>query len=308
MKTGILIVLAGRLLVAGVSAADKNPPLTAAVYDFTDVDKDAAGYGAKVTALITADLTAEAGLVMVERSDLKQALGEQALGISGMVNSEQAAKIGQVTGVKVLVSGQVIATEKKRLIIVADIVGTETGRLFAEKVEGAAEKFTDLTAELSRKVARNIREHAASLVKETQSHEAYLEQIVRGIKGTKRPLIAVDFHSPHGTPVPIPSANSEMAIILQKAGFVVVDANSEQKPDIEISGIADSDMGPEQGNLYPVKTVVEAKVQERRTGKIIFVGRETGDAVDIGKMTAQRSSQARAVDAVAEKILPLLAQ
>ncbi len=193
-------------------------------------------YGAKVTALVTANLAMDINLIMVERSDLKKALGEQAFDASGMVNSDQAAKIGQVTGVKVLVSGQVIKTDKNRLIIVADIVGTETGRLFAEKVEGAAGNFAGLTSDLSRKIAANIHHHGSSLTRETQSHETYLEHIVRSIKGTNRPSISVNFHSPHGSPVPIPTANSEMAIILQKAGFVVVDGNSERKPDIEISG------------------------------------------------------------------------
>jgi TolB-like protein len=308
MKPRILTVLTILMLAAGVSAAGKNPPLTVAVYDFTDTDKDTTGYGSKVTALITADLTTETGLVMVERSDLKKALGEQALGVSGMVNSEEAAKIGQVTGVKVLISGQVIQTEKNRLVIVADIVGTETGRLFAEKVEGATEKFTSLTADLSRKIARNIREHAASFVNETQSHEAYLEHIVSSVKGTNRPSVSVDFHLPRGSTPPIPTANSEMAIILQKAGFAVVDANAERKPDIEISGFSDSDVGPKRSDLYSVRTVVEAKVRERQTGKIIVVDRQIVDAVDIGVMTAQRSSEVRAVDAMAEKILPLLAQ
>lgn len=296
------------LLAAGVSAADKNLPLTVAVYDFTEADKDTDGYGSKVTALITADLTAETGLVMVERSDLRKALGEQALGISGMVNSEQAAKIGQVTGVKVLISGQIVKTEKNRLVIVADIVGTETGRLFAEKVEGAVEKFTDLTADLSRKIARNIREHAASFVNETQSHETYLKHIVSSVKGTNRPSVSVDFRLPRGTTPPIPTAIGEMAIILQKAGFVVVDANSERKPDVEILGFSDSDVGPRRGDLYSVRTVVEAKVRERLTGKIIVIDRQTVDAVDIGIMTAERNSEVRAVDAMAEKILPLLTQ
>jgi hypothetical protein len=166
-----------------------------------------------------------------------------------------------------------------------------------------------LSDELSKKIAETINEQYTNLVvTEATTRNERIAQIVNNIKGTNRPSVSVDFHSPHGAPVPIPTANNEMAIILQQAGFVVVDANSDQKPDIEISGIADSDMGRKQGDLYPVKTVVEAKVQDRRTGRIIVVDRETTDAMDIGKMTAQRSSQARAVDAVAEKILPLLAQ
>lgn len=309
MKIANLTFLLMFALTCAAVAADKNPAsLTVAVYDFTDVDKNGDVYGSKVTALVTANLTAEENLVMLERSDLKKALGEQAIGVAGLVTSETAARIGQFTGAKVLVSGQVIKTEKNRLFIVASIVGTETGRLFAEKVEGAAEKFADLTSDLSKNIARNIHHHAASLVNEPVSHEEILQRILKSVKGANRPSVSVDFHSPHERSVSIPSADNEMMIILQKAGFTVLDSNADHKPDITITGIADSDMAPEQGGLHSVRTVVEAKVLERLTGKIIVIDRETGDAVDIGNMTAQRTSQARAVDAIAEKVLPLLAQ
>src|SRR5580704_9720361 len=154
-------------------------PLTVAVFGFNDADKHGGEYGGKVTTLVTASLTTESNIIMVERMELKKALGEQALGASGMVNSEQAAKIGQMTGAKVLVSGQVIKTDKGRLVIVANIVGTETGRLFAQKVEGATENLTDLTSDLSHKIAQTIQEHASNFVAETKSHEEHLEQIVK---------------------------------------------------------------------------------------------------------------------------------
>jgi hypothetical protein len=91
----------------------------------------AATYGNQVTSLVTASLTTETNLVMLERADLSKVLNEQAFGISGMVSADAAAKIGQVTGVKVLVAGLVINTGGDRLTIVASIIGTESGRLFA---------------------------------------------------------------------------------------------------------------------------------------------------------------------------------
>lgn len=306
MKKRFSFLLAA-LLLAGI-AAHAAPPdaLTIAVYDFTDTDKKEGGYGLKVTALVTADLTTESKLVMVERSDLRKALGEQAIGISGLVNSDQAARIGQLTGAKVLVSGEVIKTGAKRLIVVANIVGTETGRLFAEKAEGTSERLTDLTSELSRKIAQTIRDQAPSFVTETQSREDYLERIVKSIKGTNRPSVLVGFRFPssaiHAT------ANNEMGIILQKAGFTVVDSRSDRKPDIEITGTAASETAKNRNGLYSSRTVLEAKVQDRRTGKIITIDRQVGEAIDIGDMTAWRSSTAKAVDTLAERLLPLLAQ
>ena len=89
-----------------VRAADEpQPALTVAVYDFTG-EADAASYARKASSLVTADLAGNTNVITVERAQLSTALSEEAFGISGIVNSEAAAKIGQLTGAKVLVSGQ----------------------------------------------------------------------------------------------------------------------------------------------------------------------------------------------------------
>lgn len=291
-----------------MAQAGPQPPLTVAVYDFTDADRGGGGYGAKVTTLVTANLTAETNLVMLERSDLKKALSEQSIGVSGMVSSDTASKVGQLTGAKVLVTGQVIRTEKAHLIVVANIIGTETGRLFAVKAEGAAENLMDLTSDLSRKIAERIRNQEADFVTKTRSHLDDLERIAKSIAGTNRPSVSVAFHFPRGPNFPSSTANTEMGVILQKAGFAVVDGNSDRKPDVEITGVVDAGMGPRRGELFSFRAVVEAKVQERRTGNIIALDRETAEAVDVGRATANRAAQAKAVDGLAERILPLLAK
>jgi hypothetical protein len=60
--------------------------------------------------------------------------------------------------------------------------------------------------------------------------------------------------------------------------------------------------------LFSFRAIVEAKVRERRTGTILAFDRQTGDAVDIGKATADRAAQVRAIDGLAERVLPLLAK
>ena len=45
---------------------------------------------------------------VVERAQLQKVLKEQQLGISGVINQETAAKMGELLGVKVIVSGSVI--------------------------------------------------------------------------------------------------------------------------------------------------------------------------------------------------------
>jgi hypothetical protein len=56
------------------------------------------------------------------------------------------------------------------------------------------------------------------------------------------------------------------------------------------------------------RAVIELKVQERRTGNIIAFDRQEGTATDADKVSANRSAQVNAVDALAGRILPLLAK
>jgi TolB-like protein len=308
MKLDLSILLFTALAFSAVAADKPKSALTVAVYDFTDPDKHPAGYGGKVTALITADLTVETNLVMVERADLKKALGEQAIGVSGLVTSDTAAKIGQITGAKVLVSGQVINAGGTHLVIVANIIGTETGRLFAVKTDGVAENLLELTSELSRKIGQKIRDQASDLLIETQSHEEFMARIIKSVQGTNRPTVSVGIHYPKGPKFPSAPANTELGIILQKAGFTVVDANSERKPDVEITGVIDISVGPRRGDLVSCRAIVEAKVQERRTGTILAFDRQVGDAVDVGKPAADKAAQAKAIDGLAERVVPLLAK
>ena len=294
------------LLLTGVFA--KAAPLTVAVYDFTDADKNGGGYGGKVTTLITVDLTSETNLVMLERAELNKALNEQAFGISGMVSADAAAKIGQITGAKVLVAGKVIKINNNHLTIVASIIGTETGRLFAAKVEGAADDLMGLTSDLSRKIAETITAQATNLVTAAaESHDDRINRVINNIKGTNRPTISINIVRPNRNGHSA-TAEGEFGIILLKAGFTVVDANSDRKPDIEITGVDDLGAGPRRSALFSYRSVIELKVQERRTGNILCFDRQESTATDVSRPGADRLSQVNAVDELAERVLPLLAQ
>lgn len=307
MKTPILLFL---ILLSAVStlAAESEPPLTVAVYDFTG-EAEAAGYGSKVTTLVTADLAAKTNLILLERAALNKALNEQAFGVSGLVNTDAAAKIGQITGAKVLVCGQVLMTQRNHLVIVATIVGTETGRLFAAKVEGAAENLMDLTEELGSKITHTIVSQATNLISiPPESNAERIERIVKSIKGKKRPSIAIDIFWGMNKKEHCNAAEVELGLVLLKAGFPVVDARSEHKPDVEIKGIYDHGEGPRHGELFSYRSVIEVKAQDRQTGEILAFDREEGIATDASMVGADRSAQVKAVDGLAERLLPLLAK
>src|ERR1017187_6113553 len=135
MKTLNPSILAGLLFISGILHANSQDVLTVAIFDFDSKDEAVRDLGPKVATLVNADLSVEPQIITVERAELEKVLGEQELGLSGTVSPASAAKVGQLTGAKVLVTGRVFKAEAQT-IIVAKIIGTETSRVYGEMVQG----------------------------------------------------------------------------------------------------------------------------------------------------------------------------
>ena len=132
-----LLLTMTSLVPTARSAPASEQPLTVAVFDFESKDEAVRDLGPKVAALLNANLSADPQIITVERAELEKVLGEQELGLSGTVSPDTAAKVGHLTGAKVLVTGRVFKADKE-LILVAKIIGTETSRVYGELVKGTA--------------------------------------------------------------------------------------------------------------------------------------------------------------------------
>lgn len=308
MKTKLFAIVC--LLLAGVVArATAVETYTVAIFDFESKDEGVRDLGPKVATLLNATLSAEPQIITVERAELEKILSEQELGLSGTISKDTAAKVGQLTGAKVLVTGRVFRADKE-LIIVAKIIGTETSRVYGELVKGpAAASLTDLTTELAAKIAKVVNEKGATLVAKAETHEERIERLVKMLKDGKRPSVSIKIAERHfGGPVIDPAAETELGYILKKAGFALLDEKSNTKPDIEITGEAFSAYGLRKGNLISCRARVELKVRERRDGEILAIDRQTSVAVDIAEQTAAKSALQNAAAELAERILPKLAK
>jgi hypothetical protein len=160
MKHKYTLAIAIMLLAGGLARALAADVLTVAVFDFESKDEAVRDLGPKVSALVSARLSADPQLITVERAELEKVLGEQELGLSGTVSTESAAKVGNLTGAKVLVTGRVFKVDSD-LTLVAKIIGTETSRVYGETVTGkSAGSITDLSAELAKKIAADVTQKA----------------------------------------------------------------------------------------------------------------------------------------------------
>jgi len=164
MKHKYTLALVNLLLAGGIVRALASDVLTVAVFDFDSKDESVHNLGPKVATLVNVSLSAEPQIITVERAELEKVLGEQELGLSGTVSPETAAKVGHLTGAKVLVTGRVFKTDTE-LFIVAKIIGTETSRVYGEMVKGRVDaSISDLSANLAKKIVADVTQKGDTLI------------------------------------------------------------------------------------------------------------------------------------------------
>ncbi len=105
--------------------------------------------GEEFALLLTQELSETHGIALVERTELDKVLSEMELGASGVVDPSTAAKIGHITGAKVIVTGRMFQVQSK-MVIVAKVIGVETSRVFAHTVSiprrGSVQEAANLLA------------------------------------------------------------------------------------------------------------------------------------------------------------------
>src|ERR1051325_3566636 len=129
MKMKFIVPLVSLLFCDVMLCQAAQDVLSVAVFDFESKDEAVRDLGPKVATLLNANLSAEPQIMTVERAELEKVLGEQELGLSGIVSPDAVAKVGHLTGAKVLVTGRVFKADKE-LVLVAKIIGTETSRVY----------------------------------------------------------------------------------------------------------------------------------------------------------------------------------
>lgn len=263
--------------------------------------------GAQIATILSALMSAEGDLVMVDRAELTKLLSEQELGLSGTVNSATAAKVGQITGARVLVTGNVFRAGNETLAV-AKVIGTETSRTYGIIAKGDRDaSVSDLATELSGQVAEKIRSKADTLIAKVPTKEDLVKKIKAALGEVKLPNISIKIPEVHfGTPAVDPAAESEIGLIARQCGFPVVDGESREKARYEIIGEAFSERGIRLGNLISCKARVEIKVRDLDTGKFAVIERQTTVAVDLSEHIAAKNALQSAGAKLAGRVLPLL--
>ncbi|MEZ4316349.1 MAG: FlgO family outer membrane protein [Myxococcota bacterium] len=130
------------------NAAPRAARNTVAVLPFTQAagGEDWRGLGPGLAGVVTSELAAVDGLVLVERARLDALLGEIALGKGGYVDPASAARLGEGLGAEMVVVGT-YSVVNGRFLMDARLVRVETGEI-VEAGSGSAtvDQWTDASA------------------------------------------------------------------------------------------------------------------------------------------------------------------
>ena len=260
--------------------------------------------------LLTAHLSGDPKVMLVERGDIDKALSELELGISGTVDPNTAAQIGYITGAQILVTGRSFAVQKE-LVTVAKIVGVETSRVYGQtSTMPLRGSVVEMSVELAAKIASTIGAQGNTLIASRAAKTDIIADLKPLVEGKTLPSVSISIPEVSLIQnVPDPAAETEIAYILQQLGFDIIDANaSNELADIEVTGEAFSEFGLRKGNLVSTKARVELKAISRETNDVVLIDRETSVAVDLSPEIAGKNALAKGAAKLTGRLVRALMQ
>ncbi len=266
-------------------------------------------YSDDVAILLNSYLSAKSALIMVERQEINKALSEIEIGKSGLIDSKSAAKVGHLLGAKILVTGRVFSVDQNT-VIVAKVIGVEMGRVFGATVTLPSNgTLTDMVENLAKKVNDIIIGKGDMLVKNEDNNINITAILNAIVKDKKLPKVAVSFVSYRKNiqGEDAETAQAEIAYLLQKSGFDVVDeTESDEVPDFRVKGKASSEFAMRKGNLVSSKARVEIKVVDVAGKEVVYVDRANESGVDLSARASANQAVVNSVNALIESVVAVL--
>jgi len=301
--------------------------LTVAVFNFESEDVTPSDIGSKISKLLSVQLSQEKEIQLVEREKLDEIFKELGLSLSGVISEDQVLKVGSLAGAKVLVLGHAFMADKE-LIITSKVVGTETSRVKSVMVKASlSDNLSEVISKLGKKIIDVLEKYGKELVAKPTKKEDLAKGIKNKIKGQSLPTIVVVIDEEHTRGRIIdPAAKTETILIFKECGFEIQEEGSElisdwardylkgsgqaiptgYKADIIVIGEALSGFAGRRGDLVSCQGRVEMRGIDRRTKRVIAVGRVTQTAVGLSEEITAKTALQEATEKLLGDFIPKL--
>jgi TolB-like protein len=312
--------------------APHSPPLTVAVLPFDAKDKQ---IGEQIAEVISARLSSDSTLQLVERADIDRILQEQKLSLSAAAQPETAVRVGWLAGAQVLVTGRAYIIDEQ-MLVTARVIGVETGRVFIAQERGSTqEKLLPVLDRLADQVAKTIASRQTLLVAPDVStdKEKLFNSLAEQLKGRSLPPIVIAVpETDYGAPSVDPTAETELILRFTGCGFKVTDPGTleqgiqswakdyyrgtasapisrllPEEVNIILVGQAFSEPGGRFGDIYSAKARVEVRALDRKTGTVLAIARRTASALDLSPRLAGKKALENAAVGIAYELIPKIA-
>lgn len=312
MKRAVVMLIFFMLLINPVVVAysdSQSGMHSVAILPFDARGATVKDYGSRIADVLFAKLVTSPQINLVDRQKFKDVMDEHHLNLSGMVNPQQAIEVGRLSGAKLLIAGSINELDN-HLIIVAKVIGTETGKVLGESVTGRSdEEIFPLVEVLGDKLVKLVEKRSADLVAAQTAESDPVAVINQALGNAMRPTVRVSVPERHvGLQTIDPAAETELLKLLQETGFKTFEMGGpkREKTDILIKGEGFSEFAGRRGDLISVKARLELKAVDQATGEIIATDRQSGIVVDLSEQIAGKKALAQAAEAIAVRMLPLL--
>lgn len=293
--------------------------ITVAIFDFESKAPGNPDLGQQLGDILTARLSIYNQFRLVERKKLEDLLKEHQLNLAGMVDTNQAVKVGKMAGAKIMVFGRTFTVDRD-LYIVAKIVGTETSQVKGVIAKGNLESnLSDIINQLVDKLADGLERWAPELLPKTEEFQNKVKMLKRQLKGRELPTVAVMIPEVHINRLTAdPAAETEIKKIFRQIGFNVIEAKRKTLEklakdfslagvDIIITGEGFSEFAARIGGLVGCIARLEVQATERESHRIITSERTTRRAVDLSEAIAGKTALQAAGHELAIKLIEKIA-
>lgn len=285
----------------------KTPPAIRpmALMSFESSEKQLAESAEKVGAVLGALLSARSDVLLLERSEVDEALAAD----PGQPQGEDArvARIAFHTGAKLVVAGRVFSSDQD-LFVVAKVIGTDTGRTYGEMVRMPMKQSLSVAVEqLAAKVGALMLNQTAGLFGHESEREASLAAIRRSSEGKRLPLLSLRTLESRSGDATKSEGADELAELLREAGFAITRSKGADSPaELELNARILTERGPRKGELHAARAKIEIKVMHASSGALLGSIRRSELAFAADEATAARAALRSVVFEAAEHIPSLV--
>ena len=269
-------------------------------------------------------LSSSSDLAVVERKELKKALREQELWLSGMVDAKEGMAVGKLTGAQLIVCGRAFPIEDN-VVYTAKVISTETSQLASVMHQTKPDvSVSEAALDLGAKIREKITRRRKNLVPTWEPADAARELSALTAEKELPTLAFVIPEAQIDGRVVGAAAETELMRIAKEAGFAIIDVEGEglakwagealegkggeipgelAEADVVIVGEGFSERGAVFDRLRTCRARLEALAVDVDTGEVGGIHRAEAGGVDLSEATAGKRALAAAAREIAVELL-----